>query len=282
MKKSPKTIKVRQNKKLIKPRGTSDKDKKITKGNEFNKDIQIIAVWGSPSSGKTILSIQLAKYLAKEKKNVMLIHDDVFCPVLPITFPSLTGNDNEKSLGKILSSPTIDQSLILNNAITLKHSDYIAVLGHQKGENPLTYSEYSKETVLDFLLLTKHLVDYVIIDCTSITTESILTITALEMADKVIRLSTADFKGLSYLKSFLPLLIDPKFNTENHLRVISPVKPFQDSHSVNDIIRGSSIFVPYLEEIGKQDIEGRLYEITNNKEYNRVIKQIFEVIHYEQ
>ena len=33
----------------------------------------VLAVWGSPSSGKTVVSVKLAEYLAKKKKNVLLI-----------------------------------------------------------------------------------------------------------------------------------------------------------------------------------------------------------------
>lgn len=277
--KESKAIKVKNDKSDIKPK--KERIKKIKNGDGFNKDVQIIAVWGGPSCGKTTLSIHLAKKLANEKKNVLLIHDDVFCPAIPINFPVLPKNEGEKSIGKVLSSPSIDQSIILKNTINIKHNDYIGILGHQKGENPLTYSEYSKETVVDFLLLAKHLVDVVIIDCTSITTESILTITALEMADKVIRLTTADFKGLSYLKSMLQLLSDPKFNTESHLRIISLVKPYQDSQAVNDIIRGSNLFIPYLDEIYKQDIEGKVFDTTDNKEYNAVVGQILKGVFYE-
>ena len=33
----------------------------------------VLAVWGSPSSGKTTVSVKLADYLARKKKNVLLI-----------------------------------------------------------------------------------------------------------------------------------------------------------------------------------------------------------------
>lgn len=35
------------------------------------------AVWGSPSSGKTTVSVKLAGYLAGKKKNVLLIFADM-------------------------------------------------------------------------------------------------------------------------------------------------------------------------------------------------------------
>ena len=37
------------------------------------QDNQVLAVWGSPSSGKTIMSVKLARYIASQKKNVISI-----------------------------------------------------------------------------------------------------------------------------------------------------------------------------------------------------------------
>jgi len=247
------------------------------------KERQTIAIWGSPGSGKTTLAIRIAKQLANKKKNVILVHDDIFCPMLPTFFPTLD-KEEEKSLGAVLTSPMLDQNVIMDHLVLMKHNDYIAFLGHQKGENPLTYAEYTKERVVDLFLLLRHLADYVIIDCSSIITESILTITALEMADQVIRLSTADFKGLSYFKSTLPLLIDQKFNTESHLRIVSNIKEYQADQTVNNVLRGANIFLPYTQEIEMQHAEGTFFENLNQKrsrKYNQSLKQIIKEVFYE-
>ena len=42
----------------------------------------VLAVWGSPSSGKTTVSVKLADYLARKKKNVLLIFTDMTAPPL--------------------------------------------------------------------------------------------------------------------------------------------------------------------------------------------------------
>ena len=42
----------------------------------------VLAVWGSPSSGKTTVSVKLADYLARKKKNVLLIFADMTAPAL--------------------------------------------------------------------------------------------------------------------------------------------------------------------------------------------------------
>lgn len=240
---------------------------------------QIIAIWGSPGSGKSTLSVKMALELSNKKKNVILIHDDIFCPTIPIILPNLDKENRDKSLGNILTNPNIDQGTILDNSITIKNNDYIALIGHQKGENPLTYPDYIRERAVDLFLLLRHMADYIIIDCSSIITESLLTITALEFADKVIRLSTADFKGLSYFKSILPLLMDNKFKIENHLRIVSNIKDFQAKETINDIIRGSGIYIPYTVEIERQYMEGNLLNNLYDKQstlYKDTIQDIIK------
>ncbi|MDR2773459.1 MAG: hypothetical protein LBC19_01740 [Tannerella sp.] len=44
---------------------------------------QILSVWGSPSSGKTLLSVKLARYIASQKKNVVPVFGDLLAPPLP-------------------------------------------------------------------------------------------------------------------------------------------------------------------------------------------------------
>lgn len=50
---------------------------------EAEQDVQVLAVWGSPGSGKTTVSVRLAKYLADQKKNVALLLCDMTTPMLP-------------------------------------------------------------------------------------------------------------------------------------------------------------------------------------------------------
>lgn len=57
----------------------------------------VLAVWGSPSSGKTVVSVKLAEYLAKKKRNVLLIFADMTAPPRPcpvsVQLQTLKGRD---------------------------------------------------------------------------------------------------------------------------------------------------------------------------------------------
>lgn len=50
---------------------------------EMPEEGGVLAVWGSPSSGKTVVSVKLAEHLAKKKRNVILILADMVTPPLP-------------------------------------------------------------------------------------------------------------------------------------------------------------------------------------------------------
>lgn len=73
----------------------------------------VLAVWGSPSSGKTVVSVKLAEYLAKKKKNVLLIFADMTAPPLPCVCAA-SDLEGERSLGSILAAAHVTENLILS------------------------------------------------------------------------------------------------------------------------------------------------------------------------
>ena len=76
----------------------------------------MLAFWGSPSSGKTIMSVKLARYIASQKKNVILVLADMSAPPLPYVSPP-SDLEAETSLGNILGAAHVDGNLIRQNAI---------------------------------------------------------------------------------------------------------------------------------------------------------------------
>ncbi|HHX56239.1 MAG TPA: ParA family protein, partial [Clostridiales bacterium] len=101
----------------------------------------VLAVWGSPSSGKTTVAVKLAKYLADHKKNVILLLCDMTAPMLPCIC-STSSLEHQKgsnrpygSLGSILSSAHVTEQIIKDNMITHKKMAYLTMIGMLKGEN---------------------------------------------------------------------------------------------------------------------------------------------------
>ena len=58
---------------------------------EMPEEGGVLAVWGSPSSGKTVVSVKLAEHLAKKKRNVILILADMITPPLPYLCAPVVG-----------------------------------------------------------------------------------------------------------------------------------------------------------------------------------------------
>lgn len=256
------------------------KNKKIS-SNELSLN-QIIAIWGSPGSGKTTLAIKMAELLSKQNLNTIIVYDDVVCPVIPAVVSNLKKQDN-KSLGNVLFG-NVEQSTIKENLVTLDNNNHIALLGYAKGENYRSYPKYVEEIVVDLLMQLRHLADYIIIDCSSYIKDNVFTDTVLQRADTVISLSTADLKGLSYFNSTLPLLIDDKYSIKKHLNVVSNIKDFQAKESINDILKGKGIYLDYTDEITNQAIEKRLFDVLITKEsipYKEGLEKLMEVLIYE-
>ena len=169
----------------------------------------MLAVWGSPGSGKTVTAVKIAKMLSAKKKNVILLLCDMTAPMLPcICSPDEL--ECERSLGNILAAARIGENLIKHNLVTLKRSNYLTVLGLLKGENEYSIPPFTEKQAIELLDGLRQIAPYVIVDCGSYIANDILSAVALMEADSVLRLANCDLKSISYFSSQLPLLKDAK------------------------------------------------------------------------
>lgn len=167
---------------------------------EEQADVQggVLAVWGSPSSGKTTVSVKLADYLARKKKNVLLIFADMTTPPLPCICAA--GDlEGEKSLGSILAATHVTENLIKKNCMFYRKNDYLSMVGMLKGENVFTYPPYDQTQAAELIEQAREVVPFVIIDCGSTIASDVLSAVALMEADTVLRLVNCDLKSISYM-----------------------------------------------------------------------------------
>ncbi len=236
---------------------------------------RIVAVWGSPSSGKTVTSMKLAREISARKQNVIVIFADLFCPVLSTVMPGV--DVRSRTLGSLLSKPHIKQIDIMQAAIPCPKHEYIAFIGYKNGDNIFTYSEFMAERVVQFLNELRELADAVIIDCSSVLTEDGFTTIALQKADRVLRLCTADLKGVSYYTSHLPLISRAKFNADSHIKALSNVKPGQEESTFHGVYGDVAYTLPYVKELETQFYSAGLLDALGGKsveKYNAAIKRI--------
>ena len=133
----------------------------------------VLAVWGSPSSGKTTVSVKLADYLARKRKNVLLIFADMTAPPLPCICAA--GDlEGEKSLGSILAATHVTENLIKKNCMFYRKNDYLSMVGMLKGENVFTYPPYDHTQAVELIEQAREVAPFVIIDCGSTIASDVL------------------------------------------------------------------------------------------------------------
>ena len=117
----------------------------------MNMEGEIIAVWGSPNSGKTTFATKLARAIhASYQANVIVLYCDLETPTLSVLFPN-EKSENLGSVGKVLAKTEVEKTDILMNAITLKQFDGLCFLGYKDGENRFTYPKFGRAKAEDLL-----------------------------------------------------------------------------------------------------------------------------------
>ena len=246
------------------------------------QDNQVLAVWGSPSSGKTIMSVKLARYIASQKKNVILVLADMSAPPLPYVCPS-SDLESELSLGNILGAAHVDGNLVKQNAILHKKNEYLTMFAMLKGENAFSYAPYTETQAREFIHALRQLADYIIIDCTSNITNDVLSAVSLIESDAVLRLVSCDLKSISYLNSQLPLLLDNKFNTNKQYKAASNVSSFQADDEIEQIVGGVNFKIPHSDEVYKQFLAGNLFAGLTEKDsrdFRKAVSKIANEVFY--
>ena len=228
-----------------------------------NDDAGVLAVWGSPGSGKSVTAIKLAKAIADKKKNVVLLLCDMTAPMLPCICTS-TELECEKSLGSILAAPHVSEVLVKGNLTTLKKSPYLTILGLRKGENEYTYPPYTQQQARELISCLRSIAPYVIIDCGSHIANDILSTIALLEADRVLRLASCDLKAVSYFSSQLSLLADRQWDVDKQLFVASDVRPNQAVSQMSGVV----FSLPHSEELEEQFLAGSLLSDLSLKDSN--------------
>lgn len=77
------------------------------KPEEQNDSGGMLAVWGSPGSGKTVTAVKIAKMLSARKKNVILLLCDMAAPMLPCICPADALESNGSLAGVLAAARTM-------------------------------------------------------------------------------------------------------------------------------------------------------------------------------
>ena len=239
---------------------------------------RVIAVWGSPSSGKTTLCAVLAKQFARKNRNVLLLSFDTCVPALPIWFPH---TEPKGSIGSLLTSLTLTAGDIADKITLYPRDERIGVLAAVREENLVTYPEIGKDMVYRLLDAAKKLCEYIIVDCNSNFMFDMLSLIALERADAVIRLQTPDARGMLYHASQLAVLDGEIFNTGRHVKVCNLVKEYHPLEETANAAGGFDAVLPFNEELESKYLTGKLFEefyTRKGKEYVKSCNKLLSMV----
>lgn len=243
---------------------------------------KVLAVMGSPGSGKSTTAVKLALSLAAHRKNVIIVFCDPFTPVIPGIIPA--GVAHDRSLGSLLTAPSLIQKDILDSCVPVRESGYISLLGYRAGESLMQYPQITRDKVIEFFVSLRYLADYVIIDCSSVFEADPASIIAIEVADAVLRLGTASLKGISYYQTHMPMLADSRFRKETHKIAIGNLKVGQDWEAVSSQYGAVSYVLPYVPELEWQDSELCLFQpllepdsVPYQTEIRHILNDLFSV-----
>lgn len=214
----------------------------------------VIAVWGSPGSGKSTFSAILARYLTRDKSKAIIISPDQTAPMLPVWFPN-ENIENNMSLGHILTSSEINNSIIAERVKLLKSYPYVGVLAYTSGDMPLSYPDVGYDKITQTIEVVAGMVDHVVIDCTSRITD-LFTPAAIETADVCVGIFSADLRGVSYRKAQTPLLTGEKFKFDSHLILAGSARPYYALDEMEHIFGRLDGLLPWSKEIDRAATEG--------------------------
>lgn len=211
----------------------------------------VLAVWGSPGSGKTVTAVKIAKALSAKKKNVILLLCDMSAPMLPCICHA-DALESKGSLASVLAAARISENLIKHNLVTFKHNSYLAALGLLELQNEYSTPPFVQKQVVELLDSLRQIAPYVIVDCGSYIANDILSAVALMEADNVLRLANCDPKSVSYFSSQLPLLEDAEWDVDKQYKVASNVKPYHAADHIGKALGDATFVLPYSQELEEQ------------------------------
>lgn len=237
---------------------------------------KLIAVCGSPESGKTTLGLKLAQELYYTKKtSVLFLSVDLNVPIMGYIFPHCKESDLY-SIGKTLDKTDIYREDVMKQIVTVKTMMNFGFLGFKAGENKYSYPRPTEDKVLELFRCMSEIAEYIVIDCVSENDDLISTLARRE-ADVVIQTVTPDLKCMTYFASngdaylgFTDKTIIVMNTTEKDLYL-----PFDE---VKNHFKKVQFVLPYSISLKQQTITGTLSERLSDRKYREVISKLSKAV----
>lgn len=241
---------------------------------------RIIAVWGSPHSGKTVFTTKFAECLYRESRGtVIVLYTDILTPSLAVLFPNRKSPELY-SVGTVLSKTDIYANDVVSNLITVKERMNLGYMGYRNGENQFSFPLYNEAKVENLLTVLCELADYVVVDCMSDPENSILSATAMKQAGAMIKIHTPDLACMSFYQSQSPVLMARGILPERQFGVMNI--PDADlgmlSGDVGSHLGKMIQTVPFSPALKEQYLEGTLPLPTKDRKYMQAVMNVVRAV----
>lgn len=244
--------------------------------------VRMIAVWGSPGSGKGVVSVALATQLASLHKNTVIISGNSSVPALPVYLPkAYIGADG--SLGALLNSPMQNASALKGFIHLHPGSERIGVMGLASGESTLSYNAFDGKGIARLQeLLDSSPFDYILFDCESNPTRDSMTLLALQNSDHVLRILTPDVMGIEFEKSHLSWMTGAaEIRNDEHIRIISPIHSFSPLETMQTVAGKAEYMLPFSNKVYGKYIAGELISGCSDRygiQFDKQVRKLAERI----
>ncbi len=224
---------------------------------------KMIAVCGTPNSGKTSVALKLAQEIYSSKnKTVLYISSDLSTPAMGYIFPN--GKDADLySIGTVLDKTDILREDTVKQTVCVKAMANFGFLGYKLGENKYSYARPTEDKVEALFRAARAIAAYIIVDCTN-DADDLISSMAFSASDVALQVVTPTVKCMAYYASNeVPyhtdkLIIMNVCDNDLYLPVDEVKAHFKDV----------SFVLPYSRELKQQSITGTLSKKLNDRKYH--------------
>lgn len=237
---------------------------------------KIIAVCGSPASGKTTSALKIAQEIYFSGNcSILFISPDTNTPALSYLFPRRKDTDLY-SLGGTLDKTSIVYEDILKQTVTTDNMKNFGFLGLKVGENKYSYAKPTEDKVREFLIACSQVVSVIVVDCSS-NFDDLVSEVAMREANVNIQLISPDLRSMGYYSAY-----EEKYNSiaDKCVKVINLMDNdiFLPIEEVKAHFKGVDFILPYCRALKQQAITGTLPERISDSKYRTVCHNIAKAV----
>ncbi|MDD2268109.1 MAG: hypothetical protein PHY15_01005 [Eubacteriales bacterium] len=234
---------------------------------------KMIAVCGSPNSGKTSIALKLAQEIYySEQKPVLFVSPDITTPSMGLLFPNSKESDLY-SMGVALDKTDIYREDVLKQSVTVKTMKNFALMGYKLTENEYSYPKPTEDKVKEFIRAMREIAEYIVVDCTCDKNDLVSTM-SMSASDTLIQLVTPDIKCLTYYSSQTVPIHDNKVLVMN----IRDNDLYLPTEEVKSHFKEVKFVLPYSRPLKQQGITGSLLKRLSDGKFYAKLLELAEVV----